>query len=80
MLPLAPLARGTRGSEWSDLALAWLNWFCRGEKAGAAREADRMDWIFPLATIYTVQKSGAPFDTDPGISAILNLPIKKKIP
>lgn len=32
-----------------------------------------MDEILPLDMTYTLQKSGAPFDTIPGISAALNL-------
>lgn len=31
-----------------------------------------MEEIFPLEMIYTVQKSGTPFDTPPGISFPLN--------
>lgn len=40
---------------------------------GAGREADLIDDIFPLDITYTVQKSGAPFDTLPGMSVVLNL-------
>lgn len=71
------VAVGRRGSGASDLAFDWLSWDCRAENAGAALEADLIDWIFPLETTYTVQKSGAPFDTVPGISATLNLLIQK---
>lgn len=45
--------------------------------AGAGRVDGLIDWILPLATEYTLQKSGAPFDTAPGISAVLNLLIRK---
>lgn len=37
------------------------------------READRIDEIFPLEITNTVQKSGAPLDTLPGVSVCLNL-------
>lgn len=49
------------------------NWSRCGETAGAGREAARINEIFPLEITYTVQKSGAPFDTVLGISDILNL-------
>ena len=54
--------------------LDWLiSWLRKGEEGGAGREADRMDWIFPLDITYTLQKSGAPFATEPGTSVALNL-------
>lgn len=54
--------------------LAWfISWFRRGETAGAGREADLVDEIFPLDMTYTVQKSGTPFDILPGMSIALNL-------
>jgi hypothetical protein len=53
--------------------LFWLSWLCNEELTGEEREAARMDCIFPLAITYTVQKSGAPFDTLPATSAALNL-------
>lgn len=34
-----------------------------------------MEEIFPLEMVYTVQKSGAPFDTLDGIDDVLNLPL-----
>lgn len=40
---------------------------------GAGREADLIVAILPLDITYTVQKSGAPFVTLPGISVALNL-------
>lgn len=49
------------------------SWLCSGEIAGAGRDADRVDWIFPLEMMYTVQKSGEPFNTLPGKSVTLNL-------
>lgn len=48
-------------------------WLRSGETAGAGREADRIDDIFPFDITYTVQKSGAPFETFPGTSVVLNL-------
>ena len=47
-----------------------------GETAGAGRDADCLSEIFPLEMTYTVQKSGTPFETLPGISVALNLLIK----
>ena len=47
-----------------------------GETAGAGRDADCLSEIFPLEITYTVQKSGTPFETLPGISVALNLLIK----
>lgn len=55
------------------MVTGFISWFRNGETAGAGREADLMDEIFPFEITYTVQKSGAPFDTFPGISAVLNL-------
>lgn len=59
----------------SDLVLGrWeSSWSRCGEETGAAREAARVEEIFPLEMRYTVQKSGTPFDTPPGISFGLNL-------
>lgn len=48
-------------------------WLTIGELYGAAREAFRTEEIFPLEMTYTVQKSGAPFDTLLGILDVLNL-------
>lgn len=50
-----------------------MSWLRRGDTAGAGRDADRIDDIFPFDITYTEQKSGAPFDTLPGISVVLNL-------
>lgn len=59
----------------SDLVLGrWLSiWFRIGEEIGAVRDAAWVEEIFPLEMTYTVQKSGTPFDTLPGISLTLNL-------
>lgn len=47
---------------------------------GGRREADRVEDIFPvLEMIYTVQKSGAAFNTVPGTSLALNLTCRKAI-
>lgn len=39
---------------------------------GSGPLADRTDEIFPLLMTYTKQKPGAPLDTLPGISVVLN--------
>lgn len=64
---------------WLKLSEWWLAWLCvwvsRGEvfaAEGSEAEAGRTFDIFPLAMTYTVQKSGAPFDTLLGMS-VLNL-------
>lgn len=44
---------------------------------GGGPEADLVDEIFPLWMIYTVQKSGAPFNTLPGMSFALNLLVQR---
>lgn len=55
------------GGSWSGILVM------NGGRAGAGREADRKDDIFPLEIIYTVQKSGAPLDTLFATSVFLNL-------
>lgn len=40
---------------------------------GGGREAAFVDDIFPLLITYTLQKSGTPFSTVPGMSFALNL-------
>ena len=72
--PLELGAWGIGKSDGSGLMLPWfIIWLRRGDMAGAAREADRVDEIFPLDMTYTVQKSGAPFVILPGMSIALNL-------
>lgn len=39
---------------------------------GTGRVADRRAWHFPFETMYTLQKSGAHFNTVPGVSEALN--------
>lgn len=67
------------GSELLILLLTWFNiWLRSGvRKDGGGREADRVDEIFPLWMTCTVQKSGAPFNTLPGMSFALNLLVHK---
>ena len=51
----------------------FCKWSCRGEKEGAERDAFLTDDTFPFEMTYTVQKSGAPFDTLPPTLDVLNL-------
>uniref|UniRef100_A0A6N2LZR6 Uncharacterized protein n=1 Tax=Salix viminalis TaxID=40686 RepID=A0A6N2LZR6_SALVM len=45
---------------------------------GGGPLADFTDDIFPLLIMYTVQKSGAPLDTLPGTSPVLNFLLQEK--
>ena len=70
---------GAIGEGGSDLMLdCFIISLRSGEETGAGRKADRIDWIFPLDMTYTLQKSGAPLPTLPGISVTLNLPGQEK--
>lgn len=53
-------------------------WEISGELYGAGREALRCEESFPLEMTYTVQKSGAPFETLLDILDDLNLHISDR--
>ena len=58
----------------SEILLSWFCiWLRGGIFAGGVVVADRTVDIFPLAITYTVQKSGAAFNTLLGMSVVLNL-------
>lgn len=48
-------------------------WSCRGEVKGVERDAFLTDDTFPFEMTYTLQKSGAPFDTLLPMLDVLNL-------
>lgn len=46
---------------------------------GGGREAAFVDDIFPLLITYTLQNSGTPFSTVPGMSFALNLLVQRQL-
>lgn len=73
------LCRGVTDAFTTGLA-SFCMWSRRGEVKGAGREAFLTEDTFPFEMTYTVQKSGAAFDTLLPMLDVLNLVQKSQIP